>query len=252
MFDVSYENEIALFSMQHGKVNAMDLEFCVEYTQRLQALENSQDCRAVIITGREKVFSAGVDLIRLVEEDEAYLDQFLPALTTMFKVTFGFSKPLVGLVGGHAIAGGCVLACACDYRIAHPQSRIGIPELRVGVPFPTSGMEIMRFTASSNSFRQIVNNGQTFQGEGVLAAGLADEVLDPLESLARGRQIASELSAIPAKVFAHTKRHVRSIAWQRIEAGEKAFEPEVYALWRTPEVRSNIKAYVERTLTKTR
>ena len=62
----------------------------------------------------------------------------------MFAATFSFPKPIVAAINGHAIAGGCVLACAADKRLmARDQGRIGVTELLVGVPFPRIAMEIM-------------------------------------------------------------------------------------------------------------
>lgn len=250
MIEITKQEHTAVVTMNHGKVNAMDLEFCLELDNQLQKLQDSSDSKAVVITAPEKVFSAGVDLVRLIEEDENYLDEFLPSLTNLFKTAFNFPKPLIARVNGHAIAGGCVLACACDYRVIHPRARIGIPELRVGVPFPTSGLEIMRFTAVPHSFRQIVNNGKTFAGDDAIAAGLGDELSTPEDSLDVSLKIASELSQIPHSVFAHTKRHVRSIATDRIKSGEEAFEPTINRMWRDAEVREAVHAYVERQLKK--
>jgi enoyl-CoA hydratase len=61
----------------------------------------------------------------------------LPASRKAFERLFFCQKPVVAAIDGHAIAGGCVLPCAADYRMMAQQTgRIGIPELLVGVPFP--------------------------------------------------------------------------------------------------------------------
>ncbi len=250
MFEIRRENQLVTLVLAHGKVNAMDLQFCQKLRDLLYEMEDSRQCDAVILTGRGNVFSAGVDLVRLIGEDESYLDAFLPALSEMFKAVFSFPKPMVALVNGAAIAGGCVLVCACDYKIALPNAQIGIPELRVGVPFPTVGLEIMRFAANNSSFRRIVNNGKTFAGQDALNAGLADEIVDGAEASIAVRKIAEELSQIPAEVFLHTKQHVRSLALEQINKGERTFEPRIRELWRSPEIRACIRRYVQRKLNK--
>ncbi|HMO13225.1 MAG TPA: enoyl-CoA hydratase/isomerase family protein [Pirellulaceae bacterium] len=248
MLELHTEDQIATVKMSHGKVNAMDIEFCQTTIDMLRKLEADSDCRAVILTGRGTVFSAGVDLIRVVKEDCDYLDEFLPKLSEMFKAFFAFPKPMVGLVNGAAIAGGCVLVCACDYRVALESARIGIPELRVGVPLPTAGLEIMRFAANTSSFRQIVSNGKTFSGAEAIHAGLIDE-LQPHDELPNAAfKMSRELIQIPPEVFSHTKRHVRSIASHRIRSGEAEYETYIRSLWRRADVRKNIQDYVERNL----
>ena len=63
------------------------------------------------------MFSAGVDLLRVVDGGAAYVRTFLPAFRRVFETLFDYPKPVVAAVNGHAIAGGCVLACAADYRV---------------------------------------------------------------------------------------------------------------------------------------
>lgn len=141
---------IAILRMEHGKVNAMDTEFMAGMNKELSDLE-SASISAVIITGMGKVFSAGVDLFRVLDGGRDYLEVFLPALTETFIKLFTFPKPVIAAVNGHALAGGCILVCACDYRImADGPGTIGVPELHVGVPFPTIAIEIMRFVLPNN------------------------------------------------------------------------------------------------------
>ena len=117
---------------------------------------------ALVITGQGKMFSAGVDLPRLVEGGAAYVREFLPAMNHAFETLFAFPKPLVVAVNGHAIAGGCVMACCADYRImAREPGRIGIPELLVGVPFPVVPLEIVRFATPPQHLQALIYRGLT-------------------------------------------------------------------------------------------
>ena len=147
MLDVTHQADIAVLRMRHGKVNALDIELCEHITGRLEELGTSS-VRAVVLTGQAGIFSAGVDLLRALEGDAGYLRDFLPVLRKLFDVAFFYPKPVVAAINGHAIAGGCVLACAADQRLmARGSGRIGVTELLVGLPFPAIALEIMRFTA---------------------------------------------------------------------------------------------------------
>ena len=93
-----------------------------------------------------------------------------------------FRKPAVAAVNGHAIAGGCIIAAACDHRVmAEGSGRIGIPELAVGVPFPALPFEIVqaRRVAASISRSLVLAAADTVLPSEALALGLIDEIATP-------------------------------------------------------------------------
>ncbi len=136
MIELTRRGGVAILRMAHGKANALDLEFCDALTRQLDECRQSPD-RAIVLTGTGRMFSAGVDLLRLVDGGAVYVREFLPAVCRTFEALFSLMKPVVAAINGHAIAGGCVIACAADYRMmAREPGRIGISELLVGVPFP--------------------------------------------------------------------------------------------------------------------
>src|SRR5262245_6367424 len=115
MIDSLQQGEVTLLHMAHGKANALDVEVCEALTTQLTALKNSPT-RAVVLIGVGPIFSAGVDLLRLLNEDATYLQTFLPALITMFETVFFHPQPVVAAVNRHALAGRCILACAPGKR----------------------------------------------------------------------------------------------------------------------------------------
>ncbi len=138
MIELKNEDGIAVVTTRHGKANALDIELCEELAKCFVGLRNA-DARAVVVTGQGRIFSAGVDLIRLSSGGPDYVRAFLPALHRLYDAVFFHPKPVVAAINGHAVAGGCVLACCADRRImARGRGRIGVTELLVGVPFPPS------------------------------------------------------------------------------------------------------------------
>ena len=114
MMELTEQGGVAVMRLGDGKANAMSLEFCEALTARFQELSSS---RPVVLTGTGRIFSAGVDLLRLSEGGASYVHKFLPALCAMFASVFSHAAPVVAAINGHAIAGGCVLACAADRRL---------------------------------------------------------------------------------------------------------------------------------------
>jgi enoyl-CoA hydratase len=250
MFDLSEQGEVTILRMAHGKANAMSIEFCAGLYQRLEEFRTSA-ARALVLTGTGGIFSAGVDLLRLSEGGAPYTRQFLPVLNAMFAAAFACDRPIVAAVNGHAIAGGCVLACATDKRLmAREQGRIGVTELLVGVPFPPIAMEIMRHAVAPHRFDDTIFSGATFAPDDAVARGLIDEVVDPEVLIKRAVVAAQALAALSPKAFALTKRQARAAALERVKREAHSVDAEVAELWCADETLARVRDYVARTLKK--
>ena len=185
MIELPYRHGIAVMTMAHGKANALDVELCEAIAARFEALRGS-DAKAVVLTGQGRMFSAGVDLPRLTAGGADYVRRFLPALHKLYDAVFHHPKPVIAAVNGHAIAGGCVLECCADRRIAaRDGGRIGVTELLVGVPFPPLAFEVMRFATAPQYFPDGILSGATFVPEVALTRGLVDEVVEAADLLDR-------------------------------------------------------------------
>jgi enoyl-CoA hydratase len=250
VIELTRRGNVAVLRMMHGKANTMDLEFCEALTARLDECRQAPTA-ALVITGDGPMFSAGVDLRRVLQGGADYLRAFLPALIKTFEMVFAYEKPVVAAVNGHAIAGGCVLACAADRRImARQEGRIGIPELLVGVPFPAAALEIMRFAVAPPHFQALVYSGATLPAERALEQGLVDTLVQPDALLDHAIGVAAGMAAIPADVFAFTKRQLREPALARIRDADPRVTRAAQDTWESPATLAAIGDYVGRTLGK--
>src|SRR5258708_20174301 len=118
----------------------MSMEFCEALTARFAEISSA---RAVVMTATGRTFSAGVDLVRLLEGGAPYVRKFLPVLSEMFATVFSHPAPVVAAINGHAIAGGCGLPCAADKRLMAPDGgRIGGTQPPPRVPVPPPALQI--------------------------------------------------------------------------------------------------------------
>jgi enoyl-CoA hydratase len=250
VIEVATRGTVAVVTIRHGRANAMDLELCEGIALKFAELAASP-ARAIVLTGQGTMFSAGVDLIRALSSGAQYFEAFLPRLRRMFEAVFFCPKPVVAAINGHAIAGGCVLACAADRRLmARTGGRIGITELVVGVPFPVVALEIMRYAAASHRFEELVFGGATYPAEAGLAHGLVHELVEPAALLDEAIAAAERLGALGADAFALTKRQTRQVVADRLATDGPRHDPEVDRIWSTPAAFARIRDYVERTLKK--
>jgi enoyl-CoA hydratase len=246
MISVEVRGQVAVVQMGHGKANALDTALCRSLTAEFGELAG-RGCRAAVLTGRGSIFSAGVDLLRLRDAGPGYLDEFLPALSQAFLAVFDCPVPVVAAVNGHAIAGGCILTCACDYRVMNEgHGRIGVTELLVGVPFPITALEILRFAAGTR-IKELAYFGRTYRAAEAVSLGLVDEAVAETQVLARAAEVAAELAALPAEPLRHTRKQVRGPVLERI-AQQRATDSEVHRMWGSPSARQAIEAYVNKTL----
>jgi enoyl-CoA hydratase len=250
MIETERHGNISLLRLHHGKASALDLEFLNALETTLQR-EAESDCGAIVITGTGSIFSAGVDLYRVLEGKRAYLEQFLPALDAALESLFDFPKPAVAAVNGHAIAGGAVIALACDHRIlVRGKATFGVPELKVGVTFPPLPLEIVRSALAPSVASEMILGARNFGADECLARGAVHELCEPHELVARALAAANELASIPSRSFALTKRFLRLPALDTLERHGPAAAPKVLDAWSSPEVLEAIRAYVEKTIKK--
>lgn len=238
---------IRVLRMAHGKVSAMDVSLCEALARELDAAREST-ARAVVITGTGSSFSAGVDLFQILEGGAGYVERFLPVLDAMLRGVLTLPKPVVGAVNGHAIAGGCILAAACDHRVmADGNGRVGIPELLVGVPFPALPLEIIRARVPSASLCDLVFSGRTVTAVDAVPAGLVDETCPADRLLDRACEIAQRLAAIRPGAFALTKEALWLPHLERVRQLE-GLERRMAIEWTREDTFTAIRGYLERTI----
>ncbi len=242
MIGIDTTGAVRLLTLSSGRVNALNVDFLAELTDVVRELARSGG-PALVITGAGRVFSAGVDLKRVTGGGSGYTDQLVPALSDAFAALFGYPGPTVAAINGAAIAGGCVLACACDWRLASPDAQIGAAEVRVGVAFPVAALEVMRYACGERA-EEVLLGARNYRGEDAVARGLAHRIVEE-DLLGAAMAAASDLSGIPAPAYGHTKAQLRGPTLARIRAGAD-IDGEVRQIWGAEQTLQGIADYLER------
>jgi enoyl-CoA hydratase len=251
MIERTERDGVAVLRLEHGKAHALDLELCRALTAELSEVRDAGV--PAVLTGAGGIFSAGVDLVRLLREPVDYTPPFLESLAACFRTLFEHPAPVVAAINGHAVAGGCILALACDRRIAaEGDYGIGVPELQVGVPFPIIALEILRHALPGQVGDGLVYEGEVLPPAEALGRGMVDELVPREGLLDRAVAAARRLGSIPAASFTATKLALRAPAFERYRAAAPTSDPETIVSWTSPEVRAAVAAHVERTLGKRR
>jgi enoyl-CoA hydratase/carnithine racemase len=237
---------VAVVRLANGKVNALDVEMLDELTGLFSDLGGS-DARAALITGEGKVFCAGVDLFRYLDGGAAYAERLVASLSRTYETLFALPMPTVAAVQGPAVAGGCILACACDWRVLADTAQIGATELAVGVPFPFAALEILGHACGSHSGAVIFGAGM-HRGTAAVDAGLVHEIVPADALLDRATAVADRLAALNPAAFRLAKTQLHQPVTDRIAANAASVDPAVARRWAAPDTVASVRASLERTV----
>ena len=158
-------------------------------------------------------------------------------------------KPVVAALNGHAIAGGCALACAADRRLMSQEAgRIGVTVAAGWRSIPSHRTGNHAFGSRTGAFSDVLFSAATYPPAQAMERGLIDEIVDPGVLFERALASANALAALPPAAFAVTKRQVRQAALERAKLDPS--QVEVEKIWTAPETLARIREYVTRTLRK--
>jgi enoyl-CoA hydratase len=174
MKKISYtiENNRAEITMDDGKANAMDFTYFEEMNSALSEIE-SAGAKALIIKGRQGFFSGGLDLKLMATLAPHDIDRLAETFAhTMLRV-FSYPIPTVAVCSGHAIAGGTMLAFACDRRyIMHGNYRVQMNEHAIGIPLPSWMLLIGKAALPVGVQTEALLHAKAYTPEQACAAGI--------------------------------------------------------------------------------
>lgn len=218
----------------------MSQEFLDSLRELIDEFEASP-CRAGVITGYEKFFSAGLALPVLYGLERDDLRRFMLHFTTVMLQVFMTPKPLIAAINGHAIAGGCVLALQCDYRVmAEGDFKIGLNEVQIGLGLPAVVLETLTPQVPQNSLLPIAMEGRLFNPEEAFEVGLVHDVVPPTELMETALERANELAANPSSGVAQVKRSLRAPIVEKIQHVAGRDLEAWLDTWYSPEAREKI------------
>jgi len=237
--------DVAILRLQGGKANAMSADV-LDMIERLVDRFEGSEARAAVLVGYERYFSAGLALPLLVELERPAMKAFIERFGDVMLRVFRCARPIVAAINGHAIAGGCVLALQCDWRVMVDGSdaRIGLNETQLGIGLPSSVLEPLKLAVPPASLVPIAYEGRLFSPAEALGLGLVHELspADELEPRAVAR--ARALATVPSTAVAQVKLGLRRPALETI-ARVSAEETERWLdTWFSPAARERLTAAV--------
>jgi enoyl-CoA hydratase len=221
---VTYElhGDVATIAMDDGKVNALSTRMLTAVHEALDRAE--RDGAVVVLSGRERYFSAGFDLAVFSTGGEQVLEMLTLGATLAQRI-LAHPRPVVAACSGHAVAAGSFLLLAADVRIgADGPFKLGLNEVAIGLTVPWFAIELARHRLAPAYFDAAVVRAAMFDPHEAVVAGLLDRVAEPEQLQAAALTAARELAKLDAAAHAATKLRARARA---LEAVRSAIDSEL-------------------------
>jgi enoyl-CoA hydratase len=182
-------------------------------------LDAEPAARAVVLTGREGILTAGLDVRWMAREGRAGVERLLVGLGRCLMRWWTDPRPTVCAAGGHAIAAGTMLAMACDHAVAADRGWWGLTETQIDFELPAYGLALAHANVRTDRREDLLLPGARIDAAAAVEAGFADELVPAEAVLERAHAHAAELAALPPRAYAGTKRRLRGAAADAVLAG---------------------------------
>jgi enoyl-CoA hydratase len=239
------DDDVVVLRLEGGKANAMTPDLLDTLERMIDGFERGPAAAAVLI-GYERYFSGGLALPHIIDFDRLEMRRFIDLFSRVMTRVFACEKPIVAAINGHAIAGGCVLALMCDWRILvdDPAVRIGLNETQLGIGLPAIVIESLRIAVPPASLAPIAMEG-TLLGPGeALGLGLVHDLAPAGDLLERATAKARTFAARPPAAVAQVKHALRAPSLDIITRTAEHEANRWLDTWFSPEAQSRLRATV--------
>jgi len=213
---VTDESGVAVVRLTKPPANTMDPAFLDEGARVVEELRVTAP-DAVVLIGQDRFFSGGFDLNSVPLLSPSEQRDMIHGANRAFADWYGFPRPVIAAINGHAVAGGLILALCGDERLAVSQAKLGLTEVKVGIPYPIAAIEIVKAEVPRPMIRRLVLGGQLIDPDEAHRGGVVDEIVDDDALLDRALERARALAAHPRRAYETIKAELRADALRTIE-----------------------------------
>ena len=169
---------VASVTLNRPPVNSLDVAFTEELTRALKKIEKSGEVDALILKSKNpNIFSSGLDLHDLFAQPRSHLELFWQHVQDLWLQLYSSRLPTIAAINGHCLAGGTILATACDYRVAVEGSYgIGVTAAKIGVVAPPWFLKMLTYVMGQRNTELALQQGHVFTPSEAMGLGLVDRV----------------------------------------------------------------------------
>ncbi len=256
MTSPKYETILVQINKSHCRIqlnrpekrNALNAAMVHELTAVFNLIREDSNIKSVLLKGTEKAFCSGADLeylqqMRHFDYEENLKDS--KTLGNLFLNIYTCPKPVLAVVEGPALAGGCGLASVCDFIYATPQARFGYPEVRIGFIAALVSTFLIRQIGERRA-RELLLTGNILSAAEAKKIGMITEVIEKEEIQRQAEGLIQQLQQNSAVAMAHSKALVNDFIFREI-SDDLLHLSEINARFRkTDDFIEGISAFLEK------
>jgi len=244
---VERRDRVAIITINRPeKRNALNIQTRAEGAAALDELRADDSIRVVVITGAgDKAFIAGADIAEFANRTALTQRQVMME-RSLFNAIDSFPKPIIAMVNGYCLGGGCEIALACDIRIASDRASFGQPEINLGIIPGGGGTQRLTKLVGEGKAMEMILSGAIVDAQSALSMGLVNHVVaaDQLET--RTMEIANRIAEKSPIALRLAKEAVKLASRSNLDEGLRR-EIDLFALCFSSEDKDEgVKAFLEK------
>jgi enoyl-CoA hydratase len=242
---VERNEAIGIVTLNRPKeLNALNFSLVGELADALEALDQDQAIRCIVITGAgEKAFAAGADIKEM--SDKSPIDMMVGGFEVWGRIR-RIHTPMIAAVGGYALGGGCELAMHCDMIVASENARFGQPEILLGIIPGAGGTQRLARTLGKYRTMEMVLTGAQVSAQEMADLGLVNRVVPKGEHLNEAMKLAQTVAAQPPIAVRLAKEAVLAAFETSLEEGLEIERKNFFLLFATEDMREGMRAFMEK------
>ena len=240
------EDGVGVITLNRPKaLNALNSELLAELVAVLEAWDQDDAVRVVVLTGSEKAFAAGADIKEM--SGQSYMDMYKSNLFAAANDRISATrKPVIAAVAGYALGGGCELAMLCDFVIAADSAKFGQPEVNLGIlPGIGGSQRLTRFVGKSKAMEMCLT-GRMMDAEEAERAGLVSRVVPAGDLLFEAMAVARKIAAQSQPIVMMIKESVNRAYETTLSEGVRFERRLFHAAFATEDQKEGMAAFTDK------
>lgn len=241
----SIDGAVATLTLNRPKaLNALSAELMVELASAIEALDEDERVRCLVLTGGPRVFAAGADIKAMA--DAQPMDIVRRRTVAGWERIRRCRKPIIAAVSGYALGGGCELVMLCDIIIASETAQFGQPEINIGVIPGAGGTQRLARAIGPYRAMELILTGKTIGAREAHEAGLVNRVCPVEGFLEEAQRLAAEIASRAPIAVQFAREAVRYGIENTLREGLELERRNFYLLFDTEDQKEGMQAFIEK------
>jgi len=243
---VETHGNVGLIELNRPKaLNALSSALMIELGEALDKFEADDTIGAIVITGNEKAFAAGADIVEM--KDKSYMDVYKQDfITDNWEQVTRCRKPVIAAVNGYALGGGCELAMMCDLIIAGDKAKFGQPEINLGIIPGAGGTQRLTRAIGKAKAMDLCLSGRMMNAEEAERSGLVARIVGADVLRDEVIKIATDIASKSLPALMVCKESVNRAFESSLSEGMLFERRQFHALFATDDQKEGMAAFAEK------